>query len=125
HERQQFLDRYFVFTSDWKPPKDYSRTNGLLEVVRQAFTEVDEREQLEREGLPEEEKTHEPSSPLELSGDVKPGKGGKKASKKRKKRSDNAAAPLRVQPLARTLNFEAVAPRPGPEAAIRAEAVQD
>ncbi len=40
-ERQEFLDRYFVFTeqNDYEPPKDYSRTNGLLEDIRQAYIE--------------------------------------------------------------------------------------
>ncbi len=115
HERQQFLDRYFVFTADWTPPKDYSRTNGLVEVVRQAYFEVEEREQYEREGLPEDEKTHEPSDPLELSGDLKD-RGPAKKAKKPKKRSD--AAPIRVQPLARTVNLAdpTFSPSSGPEA---------
>ena len=38
-ERQEFLDRYFVFTeqNEYEPPKDYSRTNGLLEDIRQSY----------------------------------------------------------------------------------------
>ena len=38
-ERQEFLDRYFVFSDDhdYKPPKDYSRTNGLVEDIRQTY----------------------------------------------------------------------------------------
>ena len=36
-ERQEFLDRYFVFATDtWEPPTDYSRANGLVEEIRQA-----------------------------------------------------------------------------------------
>lgn len=140
-ERQQFLDRFFVFTSDWEPPRDYSRTNGLLEEVRKAYFEIEERERLEEEGRPEEEKFHEPSSPLELSGDVG-GRGGgaakssgsktkKTTTKKRtrRKRSD-VGQPLRVQPFARALNVErdAVAPAvPGPPAQAESatEAVND
>ena len=35
-ERQEFLDHYFVFSdqTEYEPPKDYSRTNGLLEDIR-------------------------------------------------------------------------------------------
>ena len=30
-ERQEFLDRYMVFSGeDWKPPRDWSRTSGLV-----------------------------------------------------------------------------------------------
>lgn len=117
-ERQQFLDRFFVFTSDWEPPRDYSRTNGLLEEVRQAFFEIEERERLELEGLPEEEKAHEPSSPIELAGEVseRGGGGGSKAKSKSKPKTKKKATtrkkgaylgqPLRVQPFARALNIE-------------------
>lgn len=136
-ERQQFLDRYFVFTSTWEPPRDYSRANGLVEEVRKAFFEIEERERLEAEGTPEEEKFHEPSEPLELSAQVASGGGGgggrtkakatggatrqprkAKPAKKgaRRKRSD-ASEPLQVRPFARALNVEtesAAALIPGP-----------
>ena len=70
-ERQQFLDRYFVFTSDWEPPRDFSRTNGLVEHIRQAFFEIEERERIEEESRPREERDHRASEPLELAGSVK------------------------------------------------------
>jgi general secretion pathway protein D len=73
NERQEFLDRYFVFNSEWQPPRDYSRTNGLVEVIRQAFTEMAERHRLELEGRPSEAKSHEPTEPLDLPVDVVPG----------------------------------------------------
>ena len=70
-ERQEFLDRYMVFSgTDWKPPRDWSRTNGLLEDVRKAFAQVAEQERLEMESRPRETPAREPSDPIELPGDV-------------------------------------------------------
>jgi general secretion pathway protein D len=67
-ERQEFLDHYFVFAeqNEYEPPKDYSRTNGLLEDIRQSYMDVDEQRRLEALTGPREVKTHEPSQPLEL-----------------------------------------------------------
>ncbi|WP_394838258.1 type II secretion system secretin GspD [Pendulispora rubella] len=67
-ERQQFLDRYFVFSddSDYQPPKDYSRTNGLVEFIRQSYRGVEERKKLDDLLKPKELITHEPSEPLEM-----------------------------------------------------------
>jgi general secretion pathway protein D len=74
HERQEFLDRYFVFNENWQPPMDYARTTGLVERIRQAYAEMDERKRLEIEGRPGEVKVHEPSEPLDLPVDqIKPG----------------------------------------------------
>jgi general secretion pathway protein D len=72
-ERQEFLDRYFVFNSDWQPPRDYSRSNGLVEEIRHAFAEMAEERRLEIEGRPSDVKTHQPTEPLDLPGDVAPG----------------------------------------------------
>lgn len=131
-ERQQFLDRFFVFTSDWEPPRDYTRTSGLVEEVRKAFFEIEERARLEEEGAPKEEKFHEASEPLELSAEVGAGGGSRKGAKPaerkktrpkkatRKKRSE-LGEPLRVQPFARTLNVdisEQPGAIPGPPAAL-------
>ncbi len=74
-ERQEFLDRYFVFNSDWQPPRDYSRANGLVEEIRQAFAEMSERQRLELEAMPGETKGHIPTEPLDLPVDVGPGSG--------------------------------------------------
>jgi general secretion pathway protein D len=67
-ERQEFLDRYFVFSdeTDYQPPKDYSRTNGLIEVIRQSFRGVEEKKHLEELLRPKELQTHEPGQPLEM-----------------------------------------------------------
>ncbi|MBX7191223.1 MAG: type II secretion system secretin GspD [Sandaracinaceae bacterium] len=42
-ERQEFLDRYFVFGShEYRPPLDYSRTRGLVHEIMGELREVDE-----------------------------------------------------------------------------------
>src|SRR6185369_17315736 len=50
-ERQEFLDRYFVFQGAWEPPRDYGRTNGLVENIRKAYEDLDERLRLQAESL--------------------------------------------------------------------------
>ncbi len=67
-ERQEYLDRYFVFSdsNEYEPPKDYTRTNGLVEDIRQGFLNVDERKRLEELTRPKELKRHEPGQPLEM-----------------------------------------------------------
>jgi general secretion pathway protein D len=67
-ERQEFLDHYFVFSDEtqYEPPKDYSRTNGLLEDIRKSFADVEDQRHLEELTRPREMKTHEPGQPLEL-----------------------------------------------------------
>ncbi len=75
-ERQEFLDRYFVFNGDWEAPRDYARANGLVEEIRQAFGEMAEQRRLELEGMPSDAKTHQPTEPLDLPVDVGPAPGG-------------------------------------------------
>jgi general secretion pathway protein D len=72
-ERQVFLDHYFVFSdqTEYEPPMDYSRTNGLLEEIRQSYMQVDEQRRLEPP--PREIRTHEPGQPLELPTTIGPG----------------------------------------------------
>jgi general secretion pathway protein D len=67
-ERQEFLDHYFVFSDQtaYEPPKDYKRTNGLLEDIRQSFLDVAEAQRLEDLKRPREIRVHEPGQPLEL-----------------------------------------------------------
>jgi general secretion pathway protein D len=67
-ERQEFLDRYLVFSDSqpWEPPHDYSRTNGLVEDIRQAFFDVDEKVRIERESKPKTPRTHEPREPIQM-----------------------------------------------------------
>jgi general secretion pathway protein D len=67
-ERQEYLDRYFVFSdsNEYEPPKDYTRTNGLVEDIRQSFLNVEERKRLDELTRPKEMKRHEPGEPLEV-----------------------------------------------------------
>jgi general secretion pathway protein D len=67
-ERQEFLDRYFVFSDqqDYQAPRDYSRTNGLLEEIRQAYSSIEERKRIEDLMRPKDVKTHRPGEPLEM-----------------------------------------------------------
>jgi general secretion pathway protein D len=70
-ERQEFLDRYMVFSgTDWQPPRDWSRTSGLVEDIRKAYFEVEEQRRIEEDSKPKETPTREPSDPIELPGDV-------------------------------------------------------
>jgi general secretion pathway protein D len=79
-ERQEFLDRYFVFSGqDWAPPKDWSRTSGLVEDTRKAFRELEEQTRIERESQLEDLGERTPSEPIELPGDVRAGSGGASA----------------------------------------------
>jgi general secretion pathway protein D len=77
-ERQEFLDRYFVFSdsSDYKPAKDWSRTNGLVEDIRQSYTRLEEKKRLDEIGKPKSTKLHEPQQPLEMPQNVRPGAAG-------------------------------------------------
>ncbi|MDX2051243.1 MAG: type II secretion system secretin GspD [Polyangiaceae bacterium] len=66
-ERQEFLDRNFVFSGeDWKAPRDYSRSNGAVEDIRQATFELKEQARLEEESRPGESQKHLPLAPIEL-----------------------------------------------------------
>jgi general secretion pathway protein D len=65
-ERQEFLDHYFVFAeqNDYSPPTDYSRTNGLLEEIRQTFAARDEQERVNELARPAPIRTHEAGRPV-------------------------------------------------------------
>lgn len=75
-ERQEFLDRYFVFSdnADYRPPRDYSRTNGLLEEIRQSYMSIEERKKLDDLLGPKDVKTHVPGEPLEMPASVRGGR---------------------------------------------------
>jgi general secretion pathway protein D len=71
-ERQEFLDRYFVFSGqDWVPPRDYSKANGLVEDIRQAYSQIEEQLRLEEESKPRVGREHLPTEPIELPGAVR------------------------------------------------------
>ncbi len=99
NERQEFLDRYFVFNSEWQPPRDYTRNNGLVEEIRQAFSEMAEQRRLELESTPGAEKAHEPTEPLDLPVEVGPSPSGGAAS-------PDAPAPRTTTPASRRRRSE-------------------
>jgi general secretion pathway protein D len=72
-ERQEFIDRYFVFSdTDWHPPKDWSRTNGLVEDIRQAYLKIEAQEAVEKESKAYEDTgDRQPSDPIELPTSVR------------------------------------------------------
>jgi general secretion pathway protein D len=67
-ERQEFLDRYFVFNDSavWQPPHDFTRANGLVEDIRQTMIEQSEKTRLELDRAPKAVKKHAPSEPIAL-----------------------------------------------------------
>ncbi len=77
-ERQEFLDRYFVFNEDrdWEPPKDFTRANGLVEEIRQSMLKEQERQRLEDDAKPRKPKTHEAVEPIALPTVAAPAKAG-------------------------------------------------
>jgi general secretion pathway protein D len=126
-ERQEFLDRYFVFAdSDWTPPKDWTRTNGLVEEIRQSYLDIEEQLRLERESLAPEDEERLPSDPIDLPEEVRAGKASttrttqtttttktpapkkapaRKAPAKARKRSE-LESPIIINPIARSVNAQ-------------------
>jgi general secretion pathway protein D len=109
-ERQEYLDRYFVFSdsSDYKPPKDWSRTNGLVEDIRQAYFALDERKRLDEITRPRELKTHDPQRPLEMPQGVRPAGtapagGGATPLNPQVVPSGGATPPVNVNPAVRNI----------------------
>jgi general secretion pathway protein D len=115
-ERQEFLDRYFVFEGQWEPPRDYSRANGLIEDIRQAYAALEEQMRLEEESRPIDKGGHEPSAPIELPSGVKGGPAGAPAgatpapaaparprTPARRARPTGDDSPIRINPLARSV----------------------
>jgi general secretion pathway protein D len=131
-ERQEFIDRYFVFAdSEWQPPRDWSRTNGLVEDIRQAYAEIEEQARLEEESQPPDDTERVPSAPIELPSAVREGSGAQLAPKAapaapaaapapapakaparptRPRRSrggrSEAEPPIIINPIARSVNAE-------------------
>jgi general secretion pathway protein D len=73
-ERQEFLDRYFVFSdNEYTPPRDYTRLNGLVEDIRQSYFAVEEKKRLDEITRPKELKGHEPQRPIDMPGGLRAG----------------------------------------------------
>jgi general secretion pathway protein D len=77
-ERQEFLDRYFLFddTTPWEPPVDYTRAVGMLEHIRGTQLDIELREKLQAELAPKRSTAHDPVAPLSLPSIAGPGKPG-------------------------------------------------
>jgi general secretion pathway protein D len=103
-ERQEFLDRYFVFSGqEWTPPRDWSRTSGLVEDIRKSYTEIEEDARLRAEAERPELVDREPTEPLELPGTPKVGgeeTGGARRARPTPQRANPAAAPGAATPAA-------------------------
>ncbi len=112
-ERQEFLDRYFVFgAQDWQPPRDWTRTNGLVETIRQSYAELEEQLRLRDESRGEALEERTPSDPIELPSDVR----GKPTTGAATPSAAPAAAPgggRRRRPLP-AIPAPAAAPAPAP-----------
>jgi general secretion pathway protein D len=130
-ERQEFIDRYFVFQgSDWKPPRDWTRANGLVEDIRKSYAEIEEQAALEEESQGPQYDERIPGVPIELPTSVresgapslaptpapaaKPAKTkaqpkapAKPARKSSGKRTENES-PIIINPIARSVNVERV-----------------
>ncbi|EYF02925.1 General secretion pathway protein D / Type II secretion outermembrane pore forming protein (PulD) [Chondromyces apiculatus DSM 436] len=65
-ERQEFIDRYFVFSDSraWEPPRDWGRQNGLVEDIRQSMIKEEERARLEEESRPKDRMEHTAVEPI-------------------------------------------------------------
>ncbi|MFT5356358.1 MAG: general secretion pathway protein D [Polyangiales bacterium] len=64
-ERQEFLDRYFVFgDTDYEPPVDYSRTRGLVAEIINELAELQEEEDLEAALAAQPPPEHVPRAPI-------------------------------------------------------------
>jgi general secretion pathway protein D len=85
-ERQEFLDRYFVFSdqADYEPPRDYTRTNGLVEEIRQSIRELRARAEFESSNRPRIPPPHAPSEAIDLPADLR--------------RSGSAGSPTAIAP---------------------------
>lgn len=119
-ERQEFIDRYFVFeTSNWRPPTDYARSNGLVEEIRQAFFEIEEQARLEEELRPRELHDHTPSEPIDLPGGLKATGGGGKGGGKKGAARPAAALPREAPPPPPPSPAEP-APAPPPQGSLDA-----
>jgi general secretion pathway protein D len=72
-ERQEFLDRYMVFTGrDYEPPTDFTRTNGLVEEIRQSLRELRTRAEFEAASRPRPPPPHTPSESIDLPVERRP-----------------------------------------------------
>lgn len=73
-ERQEFIDRYFVFgDQDFNPVVDYTRTRGLLAEIIGEIDEIEEEKALMEESARQPARGHEPRPAVGLGGDFDEG----------------------------------------------------
>ena len=117
-ERQEFLDRYFVFSGqEWSPPKDWARTNGLVEDIRKSFADIAEDQRMMIDAERPDVVERDPTEPLELPGAPKVG-GSTAPDGGRAPRRPAAATPQ--TPAAGTPAPPAATPAPAPAPAAPA-----
>jgi general secretion pathway protein D len=119
-ERQEFLDRYFVFSrEDWTPPRDWTRTNGLVEDIRKSYDEIAETERLKLESELPASADREPSEPLELPGTPRAGAAAAEEGGRRNRRTapntPATPAPQAPAPAAPAAAPPAPPPPPAPQ----------
>jgi general secretion pathway protein D len=67
-ERQEFLDRFFVFSDQqYEPPSDYTRTRGLLGEILRELSEQDTERKLAAEAARKPEIGHEAQPPVGMA----------------------------------------------------------
>jgi general secretion pathway protein D len=67
-ERQEFVDRYFVFTdAEYEAPVDYSRTRGLLGEIFKEIALLDGERKAAAEGALKTEPGHDPKPPIGIA----------------------------------------------------------
>lgn len=112
-ERQEYLDRYFVFSdsTEYTPARDFARTNGLVEEIRQAMFEFDEKKRLDELTKPKQLKSHDPQKPLEMPAVARPSgaattaaQAGQAGTTPPPAMPSPGSAPLNVQPPVRNID---------------------
>jgi general secretion pathway protein D len=116
-ERQEFLDRYFVFSDqEWTPPRDWTRANGLVEDIRKSYADIKRDEELEAEANSQSELARGQTEPLELPGAPRVGGGASTTTDAagRGRRVPATTPPATPPPAAPAAPVPAPAPPPAP-----------
>jgi general secretion pathway protein D len=94
-ERQEFLDRYFVFSgTEYAPPVDYSRTRGLIGEILQEISAMDKQRKLLADEAAKPVETHKPQTAVgETMQDAEAGGAGDSGDKGAGPAPDNPPPP--------------------------------
>jgi general secretion pathway protein D len=75
-ERHEYLDRHFVFSdSEWKAPRDWWRTTGLVETTRQAYRSIDAERALADAAARKLPPPHAATAPIDVAPSAAPSSG--------------------------------------------------